>query len=87
MGKKKPNGLGLYDMSGNAWDIVWDWLSTDYSYTGNDLPDPTGAATGTNRINRGGGHSSTNYSLMYRNPHAPTLKHEAVGFRLVRPAQ
>ena len=27
VGSKKPNGLGLYDMSGNVWELVQDCYS------------------------------------------------------------
>jgi|GEM_PF-3367862 len=51
VGLKKPNELGLYDMSGN----VMEWCSDLYgNYTANSQTNPTGPANGTYRVLRGG---------------------------------
>ena len=49
---KAPNELGLYDMSGNVWEYCYDWF--DY-YSSNAQTDPTGPASGYERVTRGGG--------------------------------
>lgn len=50
--RKKPNELGLYDMSGN----VGEWVQeTEYYYNSTPQTDPLGPTTGTNHIDRGGG--------------------------------
>ncbi|KAF5298538.1 hypothetical protein FQR65_LT19604 [Abscondita terminalis] len=49
---KKPNELGIYDMSGNLWEWCHDWHG-DYSNSPAD--NPRGPATGIYRLLRGGG--------------------------------
>ncbi|MHC1777593.1 MAG: formylglycine-generating enzyme family protein [Lentimicrobium sp.] len=53
VGLKKPNELGLVDMSGNVWEWCLDWYDESY-YAGSPLDNPTGPASGTRRVLRGG---------------------------------
>jgi formylglycine-generating enzyme required for sulfatase activity len=57
VGGKKANELGIYDMSGNAWEWCWDWFDPGYYKTGETGPvqNPTGPPSGANRSYRGGG--------------------------------
>jgi len=48
---KKPNELGIYDMSGNLWEWCNDWHGT---YLPTEQTDPEGPVEGTHRIMRGG---------------------------------
>jgi len=77
--QKNPNNLGLYDMSGNADELVWDNNGTINSTTSITGPD-----TGSNFILKGGSWNRTVQDLNSRRTYGWTSSSNARGFRVAR---
>ena len=83
VGKKAPNRLSLYDMSGNVWEWCYDWDETITTTTPAD-----GASSGSSRVRRGGGwkSSASSASVSSRDRYDPYNRYNNLGFRVVRPS-
>jgi formylglycine-generating enzyme required for sulfatase activity len=86
VGGKAPNTLGAYDMSGNAYELVWDWNGTYSNASPFTDADSKGPNSGTARDVRGGcyGVAATFMVANWHGSTTPDAGDFQRGFRVVR---
>jgi formylglycine-generating enzyme required for sulfatase activity len=83
VGELKPNAYGLYDMSGNVFELCQDWYDHSYHHLPDDFPKP--APRMNEKVMRGG---SFQHDVAFCRPETrfyahPEQSQPFIGFRIV----
>lgn len=83
VGSKAPNELGLYDLSGNVWEWVWDRYAP---YPTAEQTDPHGPSSGSYLVLRGGSWTDPSdfCNVAFRFNNYGYYANFHIGFRVVR---
>ena len=84
IGQFPSNPWGFFDMHGNVWEWTADWYQAAYP-TSNPVVDPTGPASGSARVIRGGAQGdiwADLRSAKRSDNHAPSDRLTYIGFRV-----
>lgn len=82
VGQKKPNELGIYDMSGNVAEWCLDWYG---NYSNDSQTNPLGPSSGQYRVLRGGSWDGVAWGcrVAIRIINGPNIRFDRDGFRVV----
>lgn len=82
---KHSNAYGLYDMSGNVWEWLWDGAYLTPEPPGEAHTDPTGPRVCDYRLLMGGSWRELPKDIYTHTQRKPNLKAFDIGFRIVLP--
>jgi len=85
VGQKQPNELGIYDMSGNLWEMCYDKYDDKY-YQKSPTENPVNLTGKSHYVIRGGAwdEGEINNRVYFRLSVSPTQKNYNRGFRIAR---